>query len=164
MSDDMDRDNPTGADNAQGGEGATPPGPPTPPPNDAGSAPPPPAGGGTLSQDDANMWAMLAHLLALCGLVIPFGNIIAPLLIWQIKGKESSFVEDQGKEAFNFNLTLLLTTIVCMILMLIPVVGCVFMIVPFVLAVVFIVFAILAGLKAKDGVAYRYPATIRFVK
>lgn len=30
-------------------------------------------------------WAMFCHLSALIGLVFPFGNLLAPLIFWQMK-------------------------------------------------------------------------------
>jgi uncharacterized Tic20 family protein len=73
--------------------------PETPTPVDTGS-----------SNKDANLWAMLCHLSALVGFVIPFGNIIAPLVIWTIKKDEFDLVNDQGKEAINFQISITINT------------------------------------------------------
>src|SRR4051794_35065816 len=83
--------------------------PPTPPPP-VGSIPPvtplPPVAPGDASKDE-KMWAMLSHLTALCGyLIVPFGNIIAPLVIWLIKKDTMPLVDDQAKESLNFQITL----------------------------------------------------------
>ena len=43
-------------------------------------------------------WGMIAHLSALAGFVIPFGNLIGPLIVWLIKKDTMPFVDDQGKE------------------------------------------------------------------
>ena len=51
-------------------------------------------------------WGMIAHLSALVGLIIPFGNILGPLVVWLVKKDTMPFVDDQGKEALNFNITL----------------------------------------------------------
>lgn len=103
------------------------------------------------------MLAMIAHL---GGIVTSF---IAPLVIWQMKKAESSFVEDQAKEALNFQLTVLMAIVAWSILIWVPFVGC--LLLP--LGLVFIgalVLMIMAGIKANDGVRYRYPFVIRLVK
>lgn len=117
---------------------------------------------------DANekQFALFVHLSALLGFFIPFGNIIAPLVLWQIKKNESAFIDDQGKEAVNFNLTLLLVGLGLVILTLITFGIGALLTVPLGLAlgVVWLVFAILAGMKANEGVVYRYPYILRLIK
>ncbi len=106
------------------------------------------------------MWAMLCHLSALAGYIIPFGSIIGPLVIWQMKKAEFPLVDDQGKEALNFQITVGIAAIVC-IALIIVVIG-----IPMLLAlgVANLVFIILGSLKANKGEAYRYPFAFRFVK
>ena len=60
--------------------------------------------GGALTSEEKN-YAMLAHLLALAGLILPFGSIIGPLVIWLIKKDESPFVDKNGKESLNFQIS-----------------------------------------------------------
>jgi uncharacterized Tic20 family protein len=112
---------------------------------------------------DARMWAMFCHLSGLAGLlpVIPvIGAVIAPLILWQVKKQEHAFVDEQGKEALNFQISILIYEIVAGLLCF----ACVgFVLLPAV--VVFdVVFLIIAALKANNGELYRYPLTIRFVK
>ncbi|MDX2227092.1 MAG: DUF4870 domain-containing protein [Verrucomicrobiae bacterium] len=111
---------------------------------------------------------MLCHLLALTSLVgVPFGNIIGPLVIWLIKKNEMPFVDDQGKESLNFQITvtiiLLPAFIVSWILMFV-LIG--FLLLPLVAlaGLAALVFAVIAGIKANEGVAYRYPWSIKFIK
>lgn len=104
--------------------------------------------------------AMGCHLLSLIGLVIPFGSLIGPLVMWLVKKDESSFVDDQGKEAVNFNITMLIAFFVAFLLMFVAI-GAVLMPVLFIFWVVMV---IIAGLKANEGVAYRYPFTLRLIK
>ena len=99
-------------------------------------------------------------MLSLIGLVIPFGSLIGPLVMWLVKKDESSFVDDQGKEAVNFNITMLIAFFVAFLLMFVAI-GAVLMPVLFIFWVVMV---IIAGLKANDGVAYRYPFTLRLIK
>jgi hypothetical protein len=106
------------------------------------------------------MWAMIAHLSALSGFVIPFGNILGPLIVWLVKKEEMSFVDDQGKEALNFNISITIYGIISAILTVV-LIGFVMLLI---LAVVWLVLAIMAGIKANEGTAYRYPLTLRLVK
>lgn len=111
------------------------------------------------SNPESRMWAMLAHLSALSGFIIPFGSILGPLIIWLIKRDEMSFVNDQAKEALNFNISMTIYAMVSGVLIFV-VIGIVLL--PVVL-VTWLVLAILAAVKANEGVAYRYPLTLRLV-
>jgi len=126
-------------------------------PNDA--MPPPPALAGVPSAEE-KQWALFAHLSALVGYIIPFGSIIGPLVIWQIKKNEMPFVDDQGKEALNFQITIAIIAIVCLMLVLI-LIGILLL---WALAIVNLVLIIIAALAANNGQAYRYPFAFRFIK
>jgi uncharacterized Tic20 family protein len=109
---------------------------------------------GPAPDKDAMTMGMLCHLLAL-----PIG-FLGPLLIWLLKKDQSPFVDDQGKEALNFQITIAIGFIICGLL------TCVFIgvfIMP-VVALYHIIFCIIAALKAKEGIAYRYPFALRLVK
>lgn len=110
---------------------------------------------------NANTWAMFCHLSALALFIgVPFGNIIAPLIIWLIKKDEFAFVDEQGKESLNFQISMTIygaiSGILCIIL-----IGLVLL--PIVL-VADIVLIIIAAVKVNEGESYRYPFTIRFIK
>jgi uncharacterized Tic20 family protein len=100
-------------------------------------------------------------LAGLGGLVVPaIGSVIAPLVIWQIKKDEFEFVDDQGKEAVNFQISILIYALVAGLL-------CFACIGFFLLPAVYIfdlIFLLIAGIKANNGEHYRYPLTIRFIK
>lgn len=105
-------------------------------------------------------WALVAHLSGLALYTgIPFGNVLGPLVVWLLKKDDSSFVADQAKEALNFQLSLVLYTVIAFV-MLFFLVG--FLAFP-VLLVAHIVFSIVAAVQASEGKLYRYPLTIRFV-
>jgi uncharacterized Tic20 family protein len=106
------------------------------------------------------MFGMLCHLSALAGFVIPFGNIIGPLVFWLIKKNEFAFVDDQGKEALNFQITTSLAMIVCLILTLV-LIGALLLVA---VGVTALIFTIIAAIKANDGVAYSYPFALRLIK
>jgi uncharacterized Tic20 family protein len=113
----------------------------------------------TQSKDE-RMWAMLCHISALAGLIIPFGNIIGPLVIWMIKREEFPLVADQGKEVLNFNISMTIYFIVAAILIIV-LIGIVLLVI---LGVFFLIMTIVGAVKANEGTQYRYPVTIRFIK
>jgi uncharacterized Tic20 family protein len=103
---------------------------------------------------DARMWAMLCHLLGF------FTCFIGPLIIWLIKKDEDPFINSQGKEALNFQITVAIAWVVSAVLSVI----CVGVFLGMAVAIADLIFAILASVKANNGEAYRYPVAIRFVK
>jgi len=127
------------------------------PPNNVTMPPPPPSG--TPSADE-KQWALFAHLAAFAGFIIPFGSIIGPLVVWQIKKNEMPFVDDQGKEALNFQITAAIAVMVCFVLIF-AVIG-IFLLPAVLLAD--LIFVIIAAIAANNGQAYRYPITLRLIK
>ncbi len=113
-----------------------------------------------LSEQDERLYGMLAHLGGFIGFVIPLGNIIAPLVIWLTQKDKSSFVDYHGKEALNFQITLMVAYLIAGILVFV-VVGIVLLGIIFVLSVIFMV---LAAVAANKGEFYKYPFAISFIK
>ena len=111
------------------------------------------------SRDECT-WAMLSHFSALCMFIFPFGNILAPLIIWLIKKEEVPFVEDQAKEVLNFQISMTIYMIGSVILFLILIGIPIFI----GLGIFNVIITIIAGIKANDGKAYRYPINLRLVK
>jgi uncharacterized Tic20 family protein len=108
---------------------------------------------------EERMWAMIAHFSAYSGHIIPFGHIIGPMIIWLLKKDQFPFVADQGKEALNAQISFTIYFIAAGIL-------CYFCIGFFVLPVVWladIILVVIAGIKANEGIKYRYPAIFRLV-
>jgi uncharacterized Tic20 family protein len=112
------------------------------------------------STSEERNWAMACHLASFAGYVIPMGNIIGPLVAWLMKREELPLVDDQGKEALNFQISMTIYLIISAILILV-VIGAVMLLI---LGVLNIVFPILAAIAANRGERYRYPLCIRFVK
>ncbi len=109
---------------------------------------------------DARKWASLCHIVALSGLIgNGVGFVLGPLVVWLIKRDEYSFVEEQGKEAINFQITMIIAAVVSGILTVV-VIGY-FLLVA--VGIVMIAFPIIAAVKASKGEPYRYPFTIRFI-
>jgi len=122
-----------------------------------------PAGVGVSKEvgKDARTWAMVCHLTGLAGIPIPIiGNIVAPLVIWQIKKDDFPFVDEQGKEAVNFQISMsiygLVAALLCFVCIGIPLLVAVY--------IVDLIFLLIAAVKANNGYHYRYPLTIRFIK
>ena len=118
---------------------------------------------GTLTSEE-RQWAMFAHLSILVALWAGF-VFLGPLIIWLIKKDQSRFVDDQGKEALNFSLNVLLLTIAGFLFGIVTL-GFGFLLAgPLLVAigVLAIVMPIIAGMKANAGEAYRYPLIIRIV-
>lgn len=110
------------------------------------------------TQDERN-WAMLCHLCIIGQMFIPL-LVIGPLLIWLLKGDQLPFVKAQGKEAINFQITLFLAGLVGSAL--------IFVLIGWLVLGLLWVYAIVAGviatMKVKEGVPYRYGINLRLVK
>ena len=102
---------------------------------------------------------MLCHLSAFSGFLIPFGQLIGPLAIWLVKKEEMPFVDQQGKESLNFQITITIGFLICMPL--------IFIIIGFFLLWLLIIFDIamivIACIKSNEGIRYRYPISIRLL-
>ena len=109
---------------------------------------------------EASQWAMFCHFAAFLGMWFPFGNLIGPLIIWQLKRESDPFIDEQGKESLNFQITVAIASAICYVLMFV-LIGFVLLGLLFIGAVVLVV---IAGVKANDGVAYRYSFTWRPIK
>jgi uncharacterized protein len=110
---------------------------------------------------DERTWGMLAHIAAFAFFILPpVGGVLGPLIVWLIKRDQSPFVADQGREALNFNIAVLLAGFVCGIL--------VYVLIGILLGVALFVFwmaaTIVAGIRASEGIAYRHRFTLRLVK
>lgn len=112
-----------------------------------------------LSESERN-WAMFCHLSSFASVIIPFGGIIGPLICWSSRRYESQFVDTNGKESINFQLSILLYMLVCIPLMFI-IIGIFLMIA---LVILELVCVIQASIRASRGEEYRYPLSIPFIQ
>jgi uncharacterized Tic20 family protein len=110
---------------------------------------------GAASQEDRTL-AMLTHL---SGIILGF---IVPLIIWLMNKDraDKAWLNDQAKEALNFQITILIGYVAGMVLTII-LIGPLISLAAWVLS---LIFSIIAGLKANEGVSYRYPLSIRLIK
>jgi uncharacterized protein len=116
---------------------------------------------GTAPSQDERTWGMIAHLSAFAFFIFPLGgNILAPLIIWLTRRDTSAYVETEAREALNFNISVGLGWVVCGSLVFaligIPLGAALFL--------YWLVMVIVAGVKTSEGVAYRYPFSLRLVK
>ncbi len=111
---------------------------------------------------DAKTMAMLCHLLAIAIVFVGPLAFLGPLIIWLIKKDEHQFIDEQGKESVNFQITVLIAMVATFILGFITC-GIGFFLMP-VVAIVDIVFCVIATIKANNGEHYRYPFSWRLIK
>ena len=122
---------------------------------------PPPLPSSVNAIVNARTWSALCHASALLGVFLHFpGHLLAPLIVWLLKRDESPEIDAHGKEAVNFQLSMLLYNIIAAVFCLV-LIG--FLILP-ILWVLNAILVIIAAIKASDGEFYRYPMTIRFLQ
>ena len=114
---------------------------------------------------------MFAHLSALLGAFVTgwiggWGWFLGPLIIWLVKKDTMPFVNDQAKEALNFNITIAIVFVILTILGFVTLGVGFFIALPLmiIIGIVALVFIIIAAIKANEGVAYRYPFALRLIK
>jgi uncharacterized protein len=114
-----------------------------------------------MMSNDEKMWGMLCHLAALSGFFFPVvGNIVGPLIVYLLKREEYAFVNEQGKESLNFQISVLIYSTIAAFLVLL-IIG--FILLPIV-GLFALIYTIVASIKAHNGEHFRYPLTIRFLK
>ena len=120
---------------------------------------------------EARQFAMFIYISSFLGLLIPLGNLIAPLVLWLMKKESHPFIDDQGKEVINFQLSVLIVfaglLILNMLLILTVILSpLVFLtgLLMFALFVYVVIITIMGAVKAKEGVHFRFPYTVRLIK
>jgi uncharacterized Tic20 family protein/ribosomal protein L40E len=104
--------------------------------------------------------AVAAHLSTFAGLVVPFGSVIGPLAVWLTRRDRDPFIDQAGREALNFGISIAIYGVVALVAALMLVDIPVFIVV----VIAWVVLASLAAAKASQGRSYRYPLTMRFVR
>ena len=141
-----------------------------------------------MKKNNQNTNAFLIHISAFTGFVFPFGHIITPLIAWQTLKNRSPFLDKQGKEAVNFNLSYTLYSFILTLALIPLAIGTFFTnlnnfdtfnfnlnipnmsgfigigAVSGILYIAGIALVIIAAIKAKEGENYNYPFTIKFIK
>ena len=114
-----------------------------------------------IDPKEERMWGMFCHLGAMAALIgIPFGNILGPLVIWLIKKNEYPLVDQEGKKALNFQISVSIALVISFLLSFI-LIG-----IPLLIGIVIadIVLVIIAAVKINNGEPYKYPFSIEFIK
>ncbi|WP_329742786.1 DUF4870 domain-containing protein [Dyella sp. A6] len=142
-------------------ESAVPPSPPPEPDT------PPPAG----PTHEERQWALIAHLSALLGGLITghwlgVGCFLGPLIIWLVKRDSMPFVDDQAKEALNFNITVAIVGLLLLVLSVMTLGIGLILTIPLggIVGIFWLVCVIIAAIKANEGERYRYPLCLRVIK
>jgi len=143
-----------------------------------------------MKHNNENTNAFLIHISALAGYIFPFGSIITPLIVWQTLRDRSQYLDEQGKEAVNFNISYSLYMFLAGIVFIPVFIGTLlkdlrgnyeydfgfypnfhdlFGIVSFgsivgIIGIIKLILVIIAATKTHKGEAYKYPFTIKFIK
>jgi uncharacterized Tic20 family protein len=144
-----------------------------------------------MRKNNENTNAFLIHISAFAGFMFPFGNIITPLIAWQTLKDRSPFLDEQGKEAVNFNISYTLYVFLLTLTFIPFAIGSIFRnnhnfwnnnhfnfdfefddlfgfiglgSITGIVYLIGIALVIIASLKAKEGENYKYPFTIKFIK
>jgi len=144
---------------------------PPPPPTGEPVPPPEPIDSAGMPSHEERQWALFAHLSALLGGLLTgafagLGCFIGPLVIWLVKKDTMPFVDDQAKEALNFNITLAIIGVLLLLLTLVTFGFGALLAIPIgiLVGIAWLVFTIIAAVKANEGERYRYPFTLRLIK
>lgn len=118
----------------------------------------------TLSSDERT-WALIGHLSAFSAFVTLIGGILGPLIVWLVKRDTLPFAAAQAKEALNFNITVAIAFVALGVFTIMTFGIGVVLAWPIGVAlfIAWVVLTIVAAIKANEGVAYRYPFTLRLV-
>lgn len=111
------------------------------------------------SSEERNM-AMLCHLSSFLGFIVPFGNILGPVLVWGMAREKFPLVDDQGKESLNFQISIAIYSLISILLM--------FVLIGIFLLVAVVLFCLINVIRgsicANKGEKFRYPLNLRLIK
>ena len=115
----------------------------------------------STSPSDVRTWNVLCHATALIGFFVPWaGHILGPLIVWLAKRGDSAEIDAHGKESLNFQISMLIYSVIAGVLCLVPI-GFLILVLLHILNVVLV---IVASIQASEGKLYRYPFAIRLIK
>jgi hypothetical protein len=103
---------------------------------------------------------VITHLSQLITLVIGFGSLILPLILWLTNKEKVYQMDEHGKNIINFQLSILIYSIICLPLILLLGLGLLGLIV---LAFIAIIFPIVNAIKASNGETPRYPLSMNII-
>jgi uncharacterized Tic20 family protein len=111
------------------------------------------------NQIEANQWGLWLHFSQLLGYMIPLIGLVAPIIIWQLKKNQYPVIDEHGRNVINWIISALLYAAICLPLTLI------FIGIPLLilLSLFCLLFPIVGGIKANNGIVWKYPLTINFI-
>ncbi len=109
---------------------------------------------------EINQFCMLLHLSQFAGYVVPMAGTVLPIIMWATNKDQSELIDKHGKNILNWMISSFIYMIVGFIL------AFVFIGIPLLiaLAICSIIFIIIGAVKANDGIIYKYPLAIDFIK
>lgn len=110
------------------------------------------------AEKELRLWATVLHLSLLAGLVIPFGGLVVPVVIYLVKKDDLPALQPHWHVVLNWLLSALIYAAICIVLMLV-LIG--FFLI-WVLGLLALIFPIVGALKANDGEVWSYPLAIQF--
>ncbi len=117
-------------------------------------------------EKNARTWAMLCHLAGLAGCFLPWlAHLTAPLLVWLLKRNDHPFIDEQGKESLNFQLSMTLYSVLGSLLLAATIIGLI--VIPFFLWFLYIlnvIGVVVGAIQTSGGKHFRYSLIIRFIK
>ena len=120
-----------------------------------------------LPNQETRKWAMLCHLGGLASLVpFPTANILLPLVIWMVKRDSDPYIDEQGREAVNFQITMFLYGVlvgIAVYLLKIILIGYLLVWLPLLVMIAQLGGSIVGAIRAHDGEKFRYPLILRFL-
>ena len=142
-----------------------------------------------MQHNNQNTNAFLIHISAFAGYLFPLGSILTPLILWQTLKERSTYLDEHGKEAVNFNISFGLYIFILSASFIPFFFGNIFNCfngIDFdfdghhgfgglfgfigiaslagIISLIKIALIIIAAMKANKGEMYHYPFTIKFIK
>ncbi|WP_341503996.1 DUF4870 domain-containing protein [Gallaecimonas sp. GXIMD4217] len=111
--------------------------------------------------NETRNWALACHAASFAGLIVPlFGSVLGPLIVWLMKREQHPYIDEQGKEALNFQITMIIAYAMAAVLVVI-LIGILLL---WALVIFDLIMVIMAMVKTANGEDFRYPISLRLVK
>lgn len=106
-----------------------------------------------------NQLIVLTHLSQLLTFITGFGGLIVPLVIWATQKENVYQMDEQGKRIVNFQLSMLIYSIICipLVFILIGIFGLI------ALCLLSFIFPIINAIRASHGETPKYPLSLNFI-
>src|SRR5207237_4573225 len=107
----------------------------------------------STSSSNVRTWTVLCHATALAGFFVPWaGHILGPLIVWLAKRGDSPEIDVHGKESLNFQISMLIYSLIAGVLCLV-LIGFVLL---GILHIFNLVLVIIASIPSSEAKLYRY--------